>query len=94
MELDRLIRLTQMLFVLTVLSLMYPAIQIHIFGFVQMALTHSFSHFGMHLLPFKSVTSFLYPDLHVHVSGNVQSPFKHPSAHEGAHTLSEFATLA
>jgi hypothetical protein len=92
--LDRLIRLTQMLFVTTVLSLTYPALQIHMFGFVQIALIHLFSHFGIHLLPLRSVISFSYPDLHVHVFGDVQSPFTHASTQVGAHILLELANLA
>jgi hypothetical protein len=92
--LDRLIRLMQMLFVPTVLSLTYPATQIHMFGLVQIALIHLSSHFGMHLLPFRSVISFSYPALHVHVFGDVQSPFIHASVQVGAHTLLELATLA
>lgn len=89
MGLERLIRLTHMLFVVIVLSLTYPAIQRHIFGLVQMALTQAFSHFGMHLLPVGSVTSFSYPTLHVHVFGDVQSPFIHPFTQAGLHTLLE-----
>ena len=93
MGLERLIRLTHMLFVMTVLSLTYPAIQRHIFGLVQMALIHLFSHFGMHLLPLGSVASFSYPTLHVHVFGNVQSPFIHASTQAGLHILLELDTL-
>lgn len=89
MGLERLIRLTHILFVVTVLSLTYPAIQRHKFGLEQMALTQAFSHFGMHLLPVGSVTSFSYPALHVHVFGDVQSPFIHLSTQSGLHTLLE-----